>query len=284
MSPDGDTLAAVSNDADVHQVRLWGIAEGRVMQVLRRTGKADYYGLAFSPDGRYLAIATHPGPIVLWNVFTDEVRIIQHKSDAGSYCAFSPDGRHLAVWGMESAGIHLVNVETGDEAGVLLGQRCAAFSPDGRLIAFESAKSVCAVEIWDRDAHRSVAVMAGHTSLVTSLSFSGDGRFLVSGSKDGTAKVWDVVAHRERFTVRGHETELSAVAFTPDGQSLATASTGGTVKFWDVATGQPLLTLPVANSSVESISFSSDSRILATSSYHINSGGQVDLWHAPRTD
>ena len=52
------------------------------------------------------------------------------------------------------------------------------------------------VQIWDRreskKSNRAAGVLVGHTQGITHIDPKGDGRYLLSNSKDQTAKVWDV--------------------------------------------------------------------------------------------
>ena len=75
----------------------------------------------------------------------------------------------------------------------------------------------------------------GHTSSVSSVSFSPDGRTLASGSGDETIRIWDVVTGSLIRTLTGHTSWVSSVSFSPDGQTLASGSSDGTALLWDMS-------------------------------------------------
>jgi WD40 repeat protein len=107
----------------------------------------------------------------------------------------------------------------------------------------------------------------GHTSFVSGVVISPDGKTLASGSADHTVKLWDVATGRERATFKGHTENVHSVAFSPDGKTLASGSLDETVKLWDVATGQELNTLPCHTSAFiggPKIAFSPDGKTLAS--------------------
>lgn len=83
----------------------------------------------------------------------------------------------------------------------------------------------------------------GHTGGVEAVAVTPDGRLLLTGSDDGTARLWDLQSGRCLQTFAGHTGEVSAVAVTPDGRFLVTGSPDGTVRFWDLATGNLLAIL-----------------------------------------
>ena len=47
------------------------------------------------------------------------------------------------------------------------------------------------MKVWDADTGTKKLALKGHTSYVTSVAFSPDGKRIVSGSFDQTAQVWD---------------------------------------------------------------------------------------------
>ncbi|EGD81111.1 WD-40 repeat protein [Salpingoeca rosetta] len=83
--------------------------------------------------------------------------------------------------------------------------------------------------------------LKGHTGYVTSVSFSADGKRLVSGSWDKTVRVWDASTGQELARCIGHTDWVTSVVFTPDNKHIMSVSDDKTVRTWDSDTTDELI-------------------------------------------
>lgn len=203
LSPDGRSLAVA--DPLGAKVYLLSTANGDVIQQLdgNAGSAAGMSRLAFPADGRSLAVIGSDGSVHFWDLAknTKRLALLATKIIRGDFMptgrdavALSPDGRmlaHVQINGSLALSdlargklIHTIEAPRG-------GVSAFAFSPDGRALAW--------TDLMDRAVHLlEVATGAerqrfvGHQGRVPTLSFSADGRLLVSGSADTTALVWDM--------------------------------------------------------------------------------------------
>jgi hypothetical protein len=98
------------------------------------------------------------------------------------------------------------------------------------------------------------------------VSFSSDGKRIVTGSYDNSARVWDVREGTPLIELNGHTKGVHCVAFSPDGMRIVTGSLDSTARVWDAWTGKLLLELRGHTSGVMSVSFSQDGKRIVTGS------------------
>jgi WD40 repeat protein/predicted Ser/Thr protein kinase len=234
------------------------------------------YGLAFHPDGRRIVSAGNDKLARLWDSTTGQElhRFAGHEQ--GLLCAaFSPDGKLLATGGKN---LCLWDVETGQQLHVCPGHTNSihrlAFSPDGQRILTASADATA--RIWDVRTGKPIQVLTSHTDAVMGAAFSRDGRWLATASHDQTVRLWDARTFAEVRTFRGHTGAVKRVEFSPDSKHLATSSGDKTIKLWNVATGKVERTLSGHDQLVDGVLFSPDGRRLASCDF----GGTVRTWDA----
>jgi WD40 repeat protein/serine/threonine protein kinase len=118
-----------------------------------------------------------------------------------------------------------------------------------------------------RAADAQVAVITGHADRLRSVAFSPDGRRVLTGSFDNTARVWDAETGQPIVLLSGHTDRVISAAFSPDGQRIVTGSYDKTARIWDAATGREVTRLSGHTDRVRSVAFSPDGRFIATASY-----------------
>src|SRR5215472_9433381 len=205
---------------------------------LRQVGYGSISQVAYSPDGRRIAVATSTG-VVLWNEEQGQVERV--LTGPAHLVAWSPDGTRIA-----SGAAGSIKVWDADSGTLLLSLGHAvnsvAWSPDGTRIASGGAGSV--IEVWDAESGALLRTLTGHTDTVNSVVWSPDGTRIASGSgdfdypADTTVRVWDADSGALLRTLFGTGS-VNSVAWSPDGTRIA----GGSfyIKVWDAESGALLL-------------------------------------------
>ncbi|MGI5224173.1 protein kinase domain-containing protein [Actinoallomurus sp. CA-142502] len=124
-----------------------------------------------------------------------------------------------------------------------------------------------------------VATQSGVATLalnvaVTSVAFSPDGRILAAGTESHRVELWNTSTGRLTATLEGHSSPVGCVAFSPNGKMLASGGGDGTIRLWDPVERHHIATLTGHTAVVGSAAFSPDGKTLAT-----NGSNRVWLWN-----
>ena len=129
---------------------------------------------------------------------------------------------------------------------------------------------------WDTEPIVEILTISGHSDAVNSVCFSPDGKYVLSGSRDGTAKLWSLPNGDELKTFSGHSGAVNSVCFSPDGKYVLSGSDDATMKLWDLTTNR-VMTFSGHTGPVNSVCFSPDGKyVLSGVSKYLGLG----LWDA----
>ena len=216
-SPDGVRLASAAGTGGM---RVWDAATGQILHdyvvPADRLGRVDaatgqimheYIGrngahpvaVAWSPDGKRLALGTTVGDCILYRTTDWSEAARWHGHDGGvPRVAWDPQGGRLASAGLDGL-----------------------------------------VRVWNPDDGACLLTLRGHLTKVNAVAWEPGGRRLVSGGIDGTVKVWSMPPTSQPRRLTGRPGGVQAIAWGDEpGVLRAFDANAGSVTDWDAATGR----------------------------------------------
>lgn len=251
FSPDGRLLAlGARNDAypisgnsapplEGFLVQVWDAHTGKSLCVLSGAQGASSC-LAFAPDSKSLITGNSDGAVRLWELPTGKQRqVLQMPEGPIMSVAVAADGKTVAAASRGKKPLLLAwDLASGREVFRRLQQvGRLALSADGRRLALVDECNV--IRLLDAQTGQALKTPPGHTSLVSSLLFSADGKELASASYDGQVYRWDLATAQPNAEYPTGSLGKRWLAYAPDGALLtADRATPDELRVWELGTGK----------------------------------------------
>ena len=254
----------------------WYLPQGATM----RLGKGQIGDIAFSPDGKKIAVASTIG---IWlydaNTYKEFALLTGNWEKLSSRTfikvKFSPDGRTLASVNNHYE-IHLWNTYTGNIKATIMkhsyGITDIAFSPDGQTLISSSKDAT--IRLWNSQTGNLKGILS-EKKAVSAIAFSPDGELLASSETYGnTIRLWNFKKRQHAVTLTGDMNSVRSLAFSPDGEMLASGSGDATILIWELKTCKTKKILTGHTGNVDRLAFSPDAETLISGSWD----GSIRLW------
>ncbi len=223
-------------------VRLWSPEAGQLVKSFRGHDGA-VRSATFAENDQVVLSAGHDNRIKKWSIGQyEEIRVLQGvvlegHVDAILAAGFSPDGKQVVTASRDRTA-RTWDSMTGNPLKVFSEGHSflasnAVYFPGGKRMATAAVDNT--VRIWDTDSGTQMAVLE-HTGRAAALAISTDGKWIITGGDDRSAKIFDAQTGDLKFVLPDHRSEVTAVALSPDGRLALTGDLRGRVALWDIKT------------------------------------------------
>ncbi|MBX3080028.1 MAG: WD40 repeat domain-containing protein [Anaerolineae bacterium] len=225
FSPDAKFLATGSADKSL---RMWTLSNGKQVFTTDQLA-APIDEIVFSPDGTLLATISNKRIVSLLDAATGELKFkLYAHTGPMLLIKFSDDGQQLI--GISSDNYRFTwSVASGKELSKVAvkvkgASNVIALSPNGHWFVTVGSLNRFLPTIVNVESGEVIRQLIGHKDQVVSVQFSADGKYILTGSKDGTARLWDAATGEDLLQLPYHVGGVTDAAFSPDGKFIVTIS------------------------------------------------------------
>lgn len=239
---------------------LPGLAVGQQPVVLKQVGGV--LSLAFSPDGKFLAIGVGKAGerlVVVWDLAKGkESKRLEGHANFVKQVVWPESSQLVALCisiHSDTLGAVVATTWTLPEGKVKTKREfldlftIRAVSSDGKLMVTVSGNPTQFAQVWELETGKRVALLDGGTKHIMCAAFSTDNKTLFTAGINGLVKAWDGQTFQEKFSFQANG-PIAALVVAPTGNRVATWSemhraqngtfVARTMELWELAGGKPV--------------------------------------------
>ena len=289
--PDGTKIVA---GTERYGISVWNVLTGKMIMQLKAKPEdlysqsnytyEDIGSVRYSSDGKYILAGCGDQTAIVFDASNGKELVkLKHANSWCTSCKvksfFTPDNKLIVsaysdtvlVFDWKSKRLVMQMSKTSgsfDDVSV---------SPDGRFV---SAVQYGRAEVWDLNTGKNIMGTGSYESKNTSVCFSPDDKYLVTGNEKRMADVWRIPDGKNITTLKGYLNQIDEkildnsymywaaliyeTKLSPDNKYIAIGRTGNNAKLIDFRTGRIHKTLKGHDGMVISLNFSNDGTYLAT--------------------
>lgn len=239
LSADARIAISWCNSADDPALRIWEVATGRCLHIVRVEGAAQDISIGSASDGIGAFIGL--------------------SADGGTALVYA---KHQPIKVLDVAGGRWVRSLDGIDSNVLDG----CISRDGRLaLVLLGMRGASKLGLWDVATGRCKGMFQRHADgmplhKMLHVSLCAETGLALSGDADARIRVWDVATGRCVRSFEGHRGQVESISLSANGRLALSSGRDDTVRLWDVATGRCLRTFHAPRAGAH-IRLSADGRV-----------------------
>ena len=196
--------------------------------------------LSYSPDSSRIITGSDDGRVKVWDVnsgfhiatFTEHTSAITGSaySKRGNILFTSSLDGSVRAWDM----LRYRNFRT-FTAPTRLSFSCLAIDPSAEVVCAASHDSFD-IHLWSVQTGALLDQLSGHEGPISTLAFTPDGRYLLSGSWDRSIRIWSIFDRTQSSEVLQLTSDLLCITIRPDSAQLCASTLDGALSFWSLAT------------------------------------------------
>ena len=251
------------------EIRVYGTDNGRTRAILPiKFEPANRY--CFSPDSSHLLITQGKNHMTLFNSLTGH--IVKEFDISGKEqiysVAFTPNNKNIMIsrigeitsWDIGSGKM------TAKFTGDIIPAFSVSFSSDGKNVFLTNLF----IQQLDAVTGKEIKMFKGHTSAISCVDFSSDGRYAVAGTYssegNGNINVWDIYSGIIRV-IKGHKGPVGSIVISGDSKLILSGGWDGTISLWDIETLKKIRTINGHTDTVFEVFLSKDGEYALSGSH-----------------
>ncbi|KAG8706022.1 hypothetical protein FRC09_002616 [Ceratobasidium sp. 395] len=229
FSPDSARIISGSSD---RTIRIWDARTGRQVGKPLRGHTDRVCSVAYAPTANYIISGSLDRTMRIWDLQTRESQVIDVSDESSCLScsvAFALEGTRIICSASEILSIWDVRASSTNTTS-------SWFTDVASECGFYTLLAMKHLQRWVNPFSPGC-----DSDGITSVAYSHDSKFIVSGSKDHSIRIWDSQSgNMAGKPLRGHSDVVKAVACAPNGSQIASGSLDTTLRIWDLHTGKAI--------------------------------------------